>query len=426
MPAASSAAECFHRHVGHLKGYVEEIESRGFGETGDRAVCLDCIHDDTLREETRPHLTEMVCSFCGTSAGDAAEPIAASFEAFMSIVVEAVKFRFMSVEEAGLIYDEEVGAYLGGWIFDSDEVAETVCEGYVTYEVLDAIREVIVQQSWSNAHISESPPDKALTWGWEAFCNKVKHESRFVFLSTGEESSGHPDDFTAASLLRRLEKIIFDNGILLEVPAGQVYWRGRLADDPDRVDQFKTAAALGSPPKERASNSRMSPAGISMFYGSKDVETVVAEIGAHSTRRYAVVGAFETARDMTLLNLADLPPVPSLFRAKGRGMRYYELKFLRSFAADLGKPIIIDGREHIEYVPTQVVTEYLRYVPEFNVDGILFRSAQNGGVNCVLFCNSDGCVDPAAPAGKRDPDPSLLLQSDTVKCVRIVTKVAGT
>ncbi|GLZ30908.1 hypothetical protein Lesp02_30970 [Lentzea sp. NBRC 105346] len=404
---------------------MEEIEARGFGETGDKTVCLECIHDDTLREETRRHLTETTCSFCGTTVDDAAEPIAASFEDFMYIVVEAVWFLYMSVDDAGLVYDE--GEWYGGEVLDSAEVAYAVCEGDVTYDVLDAIGDVITQQLWTESHISESPPDKALTWGWEAFCQKVKHESRFVFLSTAEESSGHPDDFTAANLLSRLEKIIIHNGILLAVPAGRVFWRGRLADDTGKVVEFKTAAALGSPPKERASNSRMSPAGISMFYGSEDIDTVVAEIGAHSTQRYAVVGAFETVRDLTLLNLADLPPVPSLYRDSGRGPHYYELKFLHSFAADLGKPITIDGREHIEYVPTQVVTEYLRYVPDFNVDGILFRSAQNDGVNCVLFCNSDGCVDSDAPPSKPYLSPEdlyLRLQPDTVQCVRIVTKVA--
>ncbi|MBY8861230.1 RES domain-containing protein [Nocardia sp. CA2R105] len=411
--------------MGFTKRYMEEIEARGFGETGDKTVCLKCIHDDTLREETHRHLTEMACSFCGASVDDASEPIAALFEDFMYIVVEAVRFLYMSVDDAGLVYDE--GEWFGGEVLESAEVAYAVCEGDVTYDVLDAIGDVIVQQLWTESHIAESTPDKALAWGWEAFCEKVKHESRFVYLSTAEESSEHPDDFTAASLLSRLEKIIVDNEILLAVPAGRVFWRGRLADEPGTVVKFKTAAALGSPPKERASNSRMSPAGISMFYGSEDIDTVVAEIGAHSTRRYAIVGAFETARDMTLLNLADLPPVPSLYRDRGRGLHYYELKFLRSFAADLGKPIIIDGREHIEYVPTQVVTEYLRYVPEFKGDGILFRSAQNDGVNCVLFCNSDGCVDPDVPPSRPYLGPEHLyvrLRPDTVQCVRIVTKVA--
>jgi RES domain len=62
------------------------------------------------------------------------------------------------------------------------------------------------------------------------------------------------------------------------------------------------------------------------------------------------------------------------------------LLFLFSFARDLSKPVILDGREHIEYVPTQVVTEYMRRLPDAAIDGILHASAQSAGTSCVIFC----------------------------------------
>lgn len=411
--------------MGLAKRRWEEVTSRGFDETDNLTVCLECIDDTALREETRPHLEEWVCSFCGAEADEGAgKPIAASFEDFMYIVIEAVNFLYTSVENAGLVYDE--GEWYGGNVLDSNDVAYAVCEGDVTYEVLEAISSKLTSQLWTDSHISESRPDKALKWGWDAFCNKVKHSSRFVFLSTKEETSDHPDDYTTAQLLQRLERIIVDNEALLTVPAGRVFWRGRLADSPSKIAEYGTAAALGSPPHRRASNNRMSPAGISMFYGSDNIDTVVAEIGAHSTQRYAIVGAFKTTQEMTLLNLADLPPVPSLYQDTGRGQHYYELQFLHSFAADLGKPVSLDGQEHIEYVPTQVATEYLRFIPDFAVDGILFRSAQNNDVNCVLFCEPDECFaqgDPTKPFQSQG-ERRLQLQPETVRSVRIITGIA--
>jgi hypothetical protein len=393
----------FDERMGRVRRQWEDGSASDFEVGGGQAVCLDCVHDVTLRQLASERVTDWECSFCGATAEG---PIAASFADFMDIVMGAVRFLFTPADDTS-----EAGAE----VFDSTEVAYAVCEGDVTDEVLGAIAAAITEQAWIDAYRSGSSAGRALGRGWAAFCEKVKHTSRFVFLSAKEERAG---DFTTAELLERLERIILDCGALLPVPAGRVFWRGRKVDSPGKLAQYGTAAALGSPPRSKASNSRMSPAGISMFYGSDDIDTVVAEIG-HDARRYAIVGAFETTRDLTLLNLADLPPVPSLYHEAGRGPRYYDMRFLHSFAIDLGKPVTLDGRERIEYVPTQVVTEYLRFIPDFAVDGILFRSAQNNGVNCVLFCDASGCADLDGPASV---DTYVRLRPGTVQWVRIAAK----
>jgi hypothetical protein len=398
----------FDDRMGRVSSQCEQDSASDFEVGGGQTVCLDCIHDVTLRHETRERVTEWECSFCGTTADEDDEPIAAPFPDFMDIVLGAMRFLFTPVS------DERSGEE----VFDSAEVAYAVCEGDVTNEVLEAIAAAIPVQVWIDAHRSGSAPGKALGRGWAAFCEMVKHVSRFVFLVAKEESPDRAGDFTTVELLERLERIILDHGALLPVPAGRVFWRGRKVDSPGKLAQYGSAAALGSPPRSKASNSRMSPAGISMFYGSDDIDTVVAEIG-HDARRYAIVGAFETTRDLTLLNLADLPPVPSLYHEAGRGSRYFDLRFLHSFAVDLGKPVTLDGRERIEYVPTQVVTEYLRFIPDFAVDGILFRSAQNNGVNCVLFCDASGCADPDDPG---TVDTYVRLRPGTVQWIRIAAK----
>ena len=51
------------------------------------------------------------------------------------------------------------------------------------------------------------------------------------------------------------------------------------------------------------------------------------------------------------------------------------------------------AKERVEYVPTQVVTEFMRWLPAGAIDGILYTSAQNGGTSCVIFCGPDGCAD---------------------------------
>src|SRR5581483_12311880 len=274
---------------------------RGFGETGGQSVCLDCIIDEGLRDQVVPHVTEDVCTFCGRETEDGV-PIAAPFEELMRPIMDAIHFFYERSEESLFWMDDVTARHT------SQEVAYDVCAGEVADNVLEEILEVITDDFW-NKDPARLPPNVALRYAWDAFREKVKHEARFVFLSVPEGSSSDPDEFTASEILAKLVDIIQFRGIIADVPVGRVFYRGRMVDKPDTSGY--DASTLGSPPPLKASANRMSPAGISMFYGCDDVATVVAEIGSHTVKRFAVIGAFETTRPLQIINLAALPPVPS-------------------------------------------------------------------------------------------------------------------
>jgi hypothetical protein len=88
-------------------------------------------------------------------------------------------------------------------------------------------------------------------------------------------------------------------------------------------------------------------------------------------------------------------------RQRGRG----------SFARDVVKPVDRNGSEHIEYVPTQIVTEYLRLIhrtdDDTSVDGLLCTSSRNGARCAVIFIDNNACIDAGADA---DDWPPLLLR----------------
>jgi hypothetical protein len=69
---------------------------------------------------------------------------------------------------------------------------------------------------------------------------------------------------------------------------------------------------------------------------------------------------------------------PSILDGDEQNLYRAATGFLHEFTDDLTKPIAKDGREHIEYVPPQVVTEYVRYRLQQHVGrpvhGILYRS----------------------------------------------------
>lgn len=55
-----------------------------------------------------------------------------------------------------------------------------------------------------------------------------------------------------------------------------------------------------------------------------------------------------------------------------------------------------DGRDHIEDVLTQIVTEYFRRVfrdVDRTIGGISYSSAREGGSALVLFCENEQCFE---------------------------------
>lgn len=367
-------------------------------------MCLDCIWNEGLRAQVAPHLTELACTFCGREATDGA-PIAADFEALMYPVMDAIRFLYERSEES-LFWSDDVTRRYTSW-----EVAQEICTWEVSDRVLEAVLDVITPDEW-NKDPGTLPRNVALYYAWHDFCEKVKHETRFVFLSIPEEHSDHPDDFTTREILDKLMEIVQAREILTKIPTGTIFYRGRMVDDAKTTGY--DASTLGSPPRDKASANRMSPAGISMFYGCDDIATVVAEISSHTERHFAIIGAFETIRPLHVVDLAALPEIPSVFDLKGR-QHYFELLFLWSFGRDLSKSVVLDGREHIEYVPTQVVTEYMRWLPNTTIDGILYGSAQNGGTSCVIFCGPEGCADE----GQETDTAILRLKGGSLQAVPV-------
>ena len=399
--------------MGWAKERAEELSARGYGETGDLAICPDCILDDALRTETTEYLTCPGCSFCGRGAVDG-EAVAADFEDFMRLVMAAITYVYRHANDEGVPRDE------GAWVirtYDSDDVVDDVCAGAVGDDVLDAIKACVPPEDWTERNFELLRPDLAMRLGWSEFCDRVKHKQRFVFLAEEEPEWSMPDEFTSEQILRRLVDVIRRNDLLREVAEGTVFHRGRMVPAP--ADCTFGCTGLASPPVAKATANRFSPAGISMFYGCADEATVIAEIAAFSTERYACIGSFETARPLMLVDLTALPDVPSLFDSKRRD-RVYELTFLRDFADELSKPVRHDGAEHIEYVPTQVVTEYLRWIPLVPIDGLAYTSAQNGGTCVVIFADADACTD----TGAEDELTMLRMVTDSRRCRRVVAVAA--
>ena len=134
-----------------------------------------------------------------------------------------------------------------------------------------------------------------------------------------------------------------------------------------------------------------------MFYASDEVETALRE--TVSAPGSYVVGRFETRRDAVILDLMALPVIPSIFAEVPDSLEYnprHVLTFLHHVAAEISRPIARDDRVHVNYVPTQIVTEYVRsriLDEEARVDGIRFESAVHPGhASYVLFATQENMI----------------------------------
>jgi hypothetical protein len=350
-------------------------------------VCLNHVIDNHLRCRLGLSLTSRNCSFCDQM--DPTAPMAVDFDRLAGSVMAGVheKYERLDKPERGI---------------PTDVVVEDICRGALDPQVTRVVQAWAQPASWRlRALLQQGEQDGVVLEPWPAFRDRVTHQRRFTLLA---DVALHVQSQLA--MLDGVSAVLEQLGLVRTLPAGHQVWRGRMRTDTTPPNYV--AATIGSTPRDRAAANRMSPAGVSMFYGSADVETAVAEISAHDPRPYAAVAAFELVRPVPVIDLSVTPASPSVF-APNSGPLLHQVEFIRSFAADLSQPVVLDGREHTAYVPTQVLTEYFRWLSPLHVEGIVFRSAQNGGLNYALFTGPEGCIDTRADT----PDAMLRLQPCT-------------
>jgi RES domain-containing protein len=132
----------------------------------------------------------------------------------------------------------------------------------------------------------------------------------------------------------------------------------------------------------------MNPAGISYLYVSLEQKTALAEVARRPGSR-AFVAFFSAKNEIPVLDLTRLPRKPSVFEEDESETREAIL-FFESFIDAICQPVNRDGFEHIEYLPSQVVSEFFAQVFRTEhgaqLDGVLYPSTvMPGGRNLVIF-----------------------------------------
>jgi hypothetical protein len=378
-------------------GWAKELDNAHFerGAAGvDGHVCDACFSDPALIAHVKENATERECDFCGRKEET---PIAADADEVVALIMESIGTEWTDpINELG--YDTAEGGYQGRQI-EFDQVLYEVGEPIKG----DAFREALYAATtgytvkWCKADYGAPFEDEAMAFDWDDLVELVKFRSRFFFSTEVREVDEPGQRGSALEILTGIMRFAESADLFRTFPAGGSFWRARASDTPEAFD---SPGALGTPPRELAfSSNRMSPAGIPAFYGAEELETATEEIRTVSgTHLHWSAGAFSLSADCVLLDLASMPEPPSIFDAERRNLRR-PLYFLTAFAEEISKPLGEQGREHIDYVPTQVVAEFLRLsfrAEPGPVAGVRYRSARHEGGTCVvLFVPHEDCVTEA-------------------------------
>lgn len=368
-------------------------------------VCTNCIGEDFLRHEVIQDNDVGDCDYCNLTKiptiklSDLAERV-------NSVLNE--HFHMTSPDPEGI---DLLAAKYGHWEQPGEPVTETIMNLIDSSESLaEDIRNYLSDRydpAGEDALIDACPyaddsyyeESKIDTYdfqeSWSSFRHEILSRSRFFNLKA-KTALEH--------LFEGISQLVTDEGdpVVRTYIAEDVIYRARVAKTEQEVETILKYApdSLGPPPGEYASGGRMNAEGISVFYGATDIETCIAEIRA-PVGSYVVSGQFSPLRDLRILDLTRLEKVyiqGSLFD-HNHSESLSRVHFLKRLQAELSQPVV-PGSESRDYLPTQVVAEYLGSHPEMNLDGVMFSSSQvpngegedvpenGGGKNVVLFSHA--------------------------------------
>ncbi|WP_406841832.1 HEPN-associated N-terminal domain-containing protein (plasmid) [Streptomyces sp. AHU1] len=353
------------------------------------------------------------CSFCGESP-------AAELDILTEAFVEGLKTEYGNADDEGVPYDSGEGGYHVATTWDTWDLVNEYYDAFANDAVREAVCEAIGDQTWTETNWQLLRYNDQLTSSWQSFCEQIQYKTRYVFWLRRDDADQEEErwgEIPAGRILDQIGQHILDLDLVRKIPAGTKLWRAREVQDSEVTTATGWCAAdLGTAPRKFARTSnRMSPAGIPMFYGAFDQDTAVQEVTRGEQLRLAI-GTFELSRSCTVVDFTRLPSIPSIFDAEYSYQRR-TLLFLRQFVAQMAQPVR-DGYDQIDYVPTQVVAEFLLKVfnPDDPIQGLVYTSSLNQQPCAVFDLDNSRCVEQTT-GWDTQPKPHLGLVPGSVRMV---------
>lgn len=369
-------------------------------------ICQDHIHDKDLVNLFRKYGRFYgECDICGKVEKD--WNIENSY--FIEFGFLFKKIKFCIEQEYGdaweiLPRDPEENEFIGEYL-TSRELIENICwdslDDEVNEWIIDALGE---DEVWADIHaFSEMEESEELIFSWNSFSDLVKNKIRYLFFDF-EVKHKNGISNRPFNILNKIGDYILSQKMFVIYPEiGDLFnqdskiYRARQHRLKKEIRSYKD---ICTPLSKYAKSNRFSPEGIPMFYGAECPTTAIKEVVDEKKGNYYLsIAEFVQARPLQLVDLRN-PRIIGFFDEENIFNRQASF-FIKKFVEQITKPIDYENQvDSIEYVPSQIVTEYLRFVLTKRgqeIDGIVYKSSKNPGKDCyVLFADSGACAEEGA------------------------------
>lgn len=358
----------------------------------DRAICCNCVKDFYLKKIIEDEGEPLECSECGQEENNAI-----TVEYLGNLMEPILREHFVLGPTV-----RKFGADDKDWWEQEGESMEWIIQevlgqdfGFVD-EIVDAVinaEDVYPGDGddpfWDDTSLYvESRVQVGHYYDrWRYTLAELKHNRRF-FSPAAQVLFGN--------LFRGVEDLKAWTGnkklpVVRTLPSGAQLYRARICNSRAMLSEIyaNPLKHIGPPPRELSRAGRMNAEGVVVFYGATEQDTCLAEMRPALKNELAII-TVKTTKPLRLLDFSRLEQAHG-----GKVLSYFQPDFteevekhmfLRSVHSLISQPII-PGRES-DYLITQTMAEYLAYVHDEPLDGILFASAQRAkGTNIVLFAD---------------------------------------
>ncbi|MDQ9820893.1 RES domain-containing protein [Acinetobacter bereziniae] len=363
--------------MGHFSDKAIEQNEKKYHSELDKTICVDCIKDKYLSKLVLENSISNRCSYCEKKFKSNK---ATTFNFIMDEIYKTIFKYYGDAQDLNLPYEN------GSWIKDAIPIEDILfeinpgwCDSFFNNlaESSDPFLHLIKH---SNNDWLEIPEHVALIYSWDSFKDQILYKTRYLFLNDTIDEFEDRQIIPASLMLNALADLCKEFKLIKKIKKNKLFYRVRSHAQDESFFEFNQ---MGVAPKKIASAGRMNPVGIPYFYIADSAQTAISEV--IKDQNFWSCATFKLNKDIEVIDFSKLPEVPSIFDVNNFRNRQ-KLIFLHELVFDMSQPVGPDEKDHIEYIPTQVVSEYFRYIFKPEVKGIKYKSVKNQkGLNIAFF-----------------------------------------